>query len=258
MKLIGKIAEIWRYPVSSLAGERIASACLTIGGVVDDRQFGLIDGETGLPAAPEKHARWRKALLLKANGVAGQLPTITFPDGLCRPVDDQALNGMLSGYFGFDAVLAAHEAIDGYPDFPRTEQRHPHFPVHVLTTASLRRIAEVRQTDAVDVRRFRPTVLIETGEASGFVEKNWIGHSLRLGAVRLRAEEETTRCGITFIAQPEIEDDPEVLRSILRHNKRHLGINCTVDATGTLHVGDEVFSDDTPAQALSSAPAPTR
>ncbi|QDM17292.1 MOSC domain-containing protein [Tardiphaga sp. vice352] len=258
MKLIGRIAEIWRYPVSSLAGERVASASLTMDGVVDDRQFGLIDGETGLPAAPEKHARWRTALHLQAHSIAGQLPTITFPDGLCRPVDDRALNGLLSDYFGFDAVLAAHEAIDGYTDFPRTGQRHPHFPVHVLTTASLRRLAEVRQTDAIDVRRFRPTVLIETVQATGFVEKNWIGQSLRLGAVGLRAEEETTRCGITFIAQPGVEDDPEVLRSILRHNKRHLGINCTVDVTGTLNEGDDVFIDDTPDQALSSAPAPAR
>ena len=258
MKLIGRIAELWRYPVSSLAGERVASASLTTGGVVEDRLFGLVDGETGLPAAPEKHARWRKALHLQARSVAGQLPTITFPDGTCCPVDDRALDEMLSDFFGFDAVLAAHETIDGYPDFPRTGQRHPHFPVHALTTASLRRLAEVRQTDAVDVRRFRPTVLIETVEASGFVEKNWIGHSLRFGTVGLRAEEETTRCGITFIEQPGVEDDPEVLRSILRHNKRHLGINCTVDAPGTLHVGDEVFIDDTPAQALSSASALAR
>lgn len=258
MTLIGRIAELWRYPVSSLAGERVESVSLTAGGVIDDRQFGLIDAETGLPAAPEKHARWRKALHLQAHSVAGQLPTITFPDGLCRAVDDRALNGMLSDYFGFETVLAAHEAIEGYPDFPRTGQRHPHFPVHALTTASLRRVAEVRQIDAVDVRRFRPTVLIETVEASGFIEKNWIGHGLRLGAVGLRVEEETTRCGVTFIEQPGVEDDPEVLRSILRHNKRHLGVNCTVDATGTLHVGDEVFIDDTSAQALSSTSALAR
>lgn len=258
MKLIGRIAELWRYPVSSLAGERVASVSLTTSGVVDDRLFGLIDGETGLPAAPEKHARWRGALHLQANHVAGQLPTITFPDGRCLAVDDRALNTMLSDHFGFDAILACHEAIDGYPDFPRTSQRHPHFPVHILTTASLRRLAEVRQVDAVDVRRFRPTVLIETFDASGFVEKNWIGQSLRLGEVGIHAEEETTRCGITFIAQPGVEDDPEVLRSILRHNKRHLGINCTMEATGTLKVGDDVFIHDAPAQAVSSAPAAAR
>ena len=241
MKPVGRIAEIWRYPVCSLGGERVASASLTTAGVVEDRRFSLIDGETGLPAAPEKHARWRTALYLQARCVAGKLPTITFPDGQCRPVDDPSLNGMLSDYFGFATVVAAHEAIDGHPDFPRTAYRHAHFPIHVLTTASLQRLAEVRQVEAIDVRRFRPTVLIETDTAGRFVEKQWVGQSLRLGLVGAQATEETTRCGMTFIAQPGVDDDPEVLRSILRHNKRHLGLNCTIDGVGTLHEGDDVL-----------------
>jgi len=240
LKQVGRIAEIWRYPVSSLGGERLASVTLTAAGVDGDRQFALIDSATGVPAAPEKHVRWRKALQLQAHSVVGQLPIIRFPDGQCRPVDDRALSEVLSDYFGFPAAVAAHEPVDGHPEFPRTGHRHAHFPMHVLTTASLQRLAELRQVATVDVRRFRPTVLIDTA-ADGFVEKQWIGRGLSLGGVGLQAMEETTRCGMTFIAQPEVEEDPDILRTILRHNKRHLGINCTIDRVGSLHEGDDVF-----------------
>jgi len=200
----------------------VASTIVSVDGLVNDRRFTLIDAETGAPAAPEKHVRWRKALHLEARWGAGKMPTIAFPDGTCLAVNDGALNAMLS-------------------DYPRTEYRHAHFPMHVLTTASLQRLAELRQVDAVDVRRFRPTVLIDTGDARGFVEKQWVGRSLRVGAVAVQAIEETTRCGMTFVAQPGVADDPEILRTILRNNKRHLGINCNVGGAGFFHEGDEVF-----------------
>jgi uncharacterized protein YcbX len=254
---IGRITEIWRYPISSLGGERIASTIVTDAGIVGDRQFALVDDATGVPAAPEKHARWRKALHLQARCVAGELPTITFPDGPCCAVNDRALNALLSDYFEFAVAIAANGPIDGHPDFRRTEHRHMHFPIHVLTTASLQHVAELRQVEAVDVRRFRPTVLIETGDIRGFAEKQWIGQSLHLGAVALRAVEETTRCGMTFIPQPGIEDDPEILRTILRNNRRHLGLNCSVESIGTLQEGDDV-SVGTSDYALASAGAASR
>jgi len=243
VKLVGRITEIWRYPVSSLGGERLAGASLTAAGIPGDRQFALIDADTRQPAAPEKHARWRKALHLQAQCVAGALPTISFPDGQRYPVDDPALNGMLSDYFGFAAAVAAHQPVDGQPDFPRTAHRHAHFPAHVLTTASMTRLAELRQVESVDVRRFRPTVLIDT-DAVGFVEKQWVGHRLRIGGAGLQAIEETTRCGMTFIEQPGVADDPDILRTILRHNKRHFGINCAVDRFGSVQEGDDVALAD--------------
>ena len=244
LTVVGRILEIWRYPVSSLGGEQLSFADVSTAGVADDRRFGLIDPISGMPAAPEKHARWRDALHLQARSVAGHLPDIVFPDGQCCSVSDPLLNARLSDYFGFPVAIAAHQPIDGYSHFPHAPYRHEHFAIHVLTTSSLTRLAELRQVDTVDVRRFRPTVLIDTNDTSGFVEKTWIGKELHLGAVALHAKEETTRCGMTFISQPGVEDDPEILRTILRNNKRHLGINCSVAIGGRLRVGDSLRVGD--------------
>ena len=113
--------------------------------------------------------------------------------------------------------------------------------MNLLTTASLEHLGRIRQVAAVDGRRFRPTVLIETSSGSGFLESQWVGRRLRLGAISLKAQEHTKRCGVTFISQPGLEEDPEIPRSTLRHNRRNLGIYCSIDGTGTLQPGDELL-----------------
>lgn len=245
LDLVGRVAEIWRYPVSSIGGECIASAQLSAIGVAGDRLFGLIDAATGAPAFPEKDPRWRNALHLAAKTVADDLPAISFPHGNSYSLNEPDLKSALSEYFGFAAAVATY-AHSGRADFPITHYRHQHFAAHVLTTASLRHLATLGNVDAVDCRRFRPNILIEPNSGSGFVEDRWIGRRLRLGAVHLIAQEETKRCGVTFISQPGIDESPEVLRNILRYNKRNFGIYCAVDNVGTVHVGDEVFIEDGP------------
>src|SRR5579863_7057542 len=44
---VGTVAELWRFPVKSMAGERLEAAELTPGGIVGDRAYALIDVETG-------------------------------------------------------------------------------------------------------------------------------------------------------------------------------------------------------------------
>jgi len=53
----GKVAELWRYPVSSMAGEQLAVARVEPGGIAGDRIWGVLDEATGRIASPgrEKH-----------------------------------------------------------------------------------------------------------------------------------------------------------------------------------------------------------
>jgi uncharacterized protein len=241
LRLVGRVFEIWRYPVSSVGGERLSRANLRSDGVEGDRQYGLIDAATGMPAVPEKDIRWRKALHLEACYSDSGVPAIIFPDGRRVSTNDELLNDILSDYFGFATVIAAYQHTLGHCDFPLTHFRHRHFPLHLLTTASLRHLSDLCQTSAIDSRRFRPNVLIEADKDSGFVETGWIGQRLRLGSLELMAEEDTKRCGVTFVSQPGLKEDPEILRNILRNNKRNLGIYCSIALTGTIALGDEVF-----------------
>jgi uncharacterized protein YcbX len=253
------VVEIWRYPVSSVGGERVPDASLTAAGVAGDRQYALMDRASGRPAAPENDARWRKSLQLQARSVAGtcpaeSLPVMTFPAGDAYPLNDPALNDVLSDYFGFAVAVGAYAnaAIDA--GFPAIRNRYRPSALHLLTTASLGHLAALRQGGAIDSRRFRPTVLIETAEAGGFLENAWIGRRLRLGDIAMTGTEPTKRCGITLISQPGIHEDPEILRTILRHNARNFGIHCAIEAAGSIRLGDELFIA-AQAQTLSQARA---
>ncbi|WP_164844744.1 MOSC N-terminal beta barrel domain-containing protein [Brucella pituitosa] len=74
---IGRVREVWRYPVSSLGGETLASITVSPEGIAGDRRFALFDPETGLAAAPEKGnalasrpLHHRLATALRASGAA--------------------------------------------------------------------------------------------------------------------------------------------------------------------------------------------
>lgn len=240
MTAIGNVIEIWRYPTSSIGGELIAQARLTPAGVHNDRRYALIDAATGMPAAPERELRWRPALNIISTTPPGDVPVLHFPDGLVLPLDDLQINQHLSGYFGFPVMVAVHEP---YGQYPVTRPRYLHAPVHLVTTASLQHMAALRNGEPLDSRRFRPNFVVRNADDRGFAEDAWTGARFRLGEVVLEVKEQTKRCGVTFIAQPGLPEDPDILRSIVRNNKRHFGVYATVERAGTVRLGDDLVRE---------------
>ena len=86
--LVGTVAEIWRYPVKSMAGERVATSAITAAGVDGDRRSALRDVETGKIISAKRPARWGQ-LLDYAATVEGSGVEVTTPHGerikLMRP-----------------------------------------------------------------------------------------------------------------------------------------------------------------------------
>lgn len=232
LELLGIIREIWRHPVSSTGGEQLTSVEIDKGGIAGDRSWCIADANTGQPAAPEKEVRWRPILFLQSRLLSG-MPEIGFPDGMWAAVDSKHLDAKLSMHFGFDVLARPYEK-------PATRRYDPS-PLHLLTTGSLDRLATLLGENSMDSRRFRPTVLLETSGDTGFLEKFWIGQKLQIGQVTARADGETKRCGMTLVAQPGLSENPEILRTILRQNRRNLGIYCTVDAPGRITLGDPAY-----------------
>jgi len=115
------------------------------------------------------------------------------------------------------------------------------FPVHVLTTASLRALTERNPAAHFDRRRFRPNLLLEpVGGASGLLEIGWCGQRLRVGAAVLSIAMPAMRCCMTTHAVDELEKDPSVLRTIVRDADQNLGVYATVEQAGAVAVGDQV------------------
>jgi uncharacterized protein YcbX len=115
------------------------------------------------------------------------------------------------------------------------------YPIHVLTTSSLRAMESFNATAVWDVRRFRPNFLIETADGiEGLVETRWRGQHLRLGELVLKCEMPTVRCGMTTHAQANLPKDPSVLRSIVKDAEQNLGIYASVVSAGRVAVNNTV------------------
>lgn len=245
MKTIGRVAELWRYPVSSVGGQPLQQIQVTPGGISGDRRFALFDPENGLAAAPEREPRWRAALFLQAlRDEDARLPQLRFPDGEAFWLDDSRLAARLKSHFGFAVGIGAYGGLDDGADmrFPIVSNRYAPAALHLVTSASLRHLADMAAVPLPDHRRFRPSILIETTEGGSFLENTWIGHEITIGSTLVSVTEPTRRCGMTMIAQPEFDEQPEILRGIMRHNARNLGVYATVKSRVTIGVGDPVYA----------------
>lgn len=123
------------------------------------------------------------------------------------------------------------------------------FPLSVLTTSTLAQFSEHQPQSNFDQRRFRMNVIVDT-EQTGFVENGWIGQALGIGdAVKINVAMPDARCVMTTLAQAELPQDIDVLRTIVRHNRLQLGdigkfpcagVYAVIATPGTIRVGDTV------------------
>lgn len=288
---VGVVAELWRFPVKSMAGEALETAELTDGGVVGDRAYALIDVATGHVVSAKSVRLFPGILDCKARFVeppqAGRAPPpvrIELHDGSVAVGEGGQADEALSALFG-RAVRLAHNA----PEDFTIDQHHPDvegadpsghrnvtvqqklgaaffaeagapspvaataffdlFPMSVITTSTLRRLAELQPETGFDARRFRMNLVVETPEA-GFVENDWVGHSLSIGREgALSIAMPDPRCVMTTLAQGDLIQDTEILRALVRHNRLAVagsglfpcaGVYAVVTSPGAIRIGDEV------------------
>ncbi len=273
MSIAGSLRALHRYPVKSMAGEALTEVrVLADHGVQGDRVFAVMDRESGRVASGKHPRRWagllgHAARLVEAGpGDARRgRAEITLADGTNCNSADEDVDAVLSHALGRDVRLidtpppqaVYDEATPGVAD-GRGEPLavgagvgtfFDFAPIHLVTTASLDRLAQLRPASSFDVRRFRPNFVIDTGEASGFVENAWVGQVLAIGdEVRLCVTFPCPRCVMTTLAQGELTADPEVLRTVAANNRQvfallaqkrpTVGVYATVLRGGTLRVGD--------------------
>jgi uncharacterized protein YcbX len=115
------------------------------------------------------------------------------------------------------------------------------FEIHALTTASLEEIARLSPDSHIDVRRFRPNLVIKSPEGmAGLPEHAWSGRELRIGGVRLRAVRGMMRCAMVTWGQDDLPKDTSIMRTLVRETGHELGSALSVLAPGEVSIGDPV------------------
>jgi uncharacterized protein YcbX len=205
------VVSIWRYPVKSLAGERVASAQLTALGVPGDRIIQVV-GPEGVRTARRHYRLLGLRGTLDADGRA-------LIDG--RPWDHPDALGWVREAAGPDAWLA-HDEGPGRFDV---------LPLLVATDGAVAAFGR-------DVRRLRPNIVI--GGVEGLAEFGWEGAELHIGDAVIGIDSRRGRCPMTTVDPDTLDRDPEVLREIGRRFGGRLALNAEVIVPGRIHVGDSV------------------
>ncbi len=232
MTLSGTVRELWRYPVKSMLGERGERLWLDQRGVIGDRIYAIRD-EAGKFGSGKTTRRFRRinGLLGFRAVYDGDVPLITFPDGATLRGDDPAIHAALSAPLDLPVTLSREAEIS-------------HFDagsLHLVTTASLRTLGASLGEGALEGRRFRPNILIET-EADGFPEDGWVGRDFAVGDARLRVAGRTERCVMVTLAQDELPSAPRILRAAVHANAACVGVYARVVTPGAIRIGDPIIA----------------
>jgi len=116
--------------------------------------------------------------------------------------------------------------------------------ISVIALDTVREIARLAGR-SLDVRRFRPNVVVRLLRSVPFQEDEWLGGVLSFGegddapAVAVTTRDE--RCSMVNLDPDSASPAPEVIKAILRANQNHAGIYGAVTRIGRLAVGQTIL-----------------
>ncbi len=275
-RMIGKVAELWRYPVKSMLGERLAATTVTLRGFAGDRAWALRDAASGRILSAKKYPKlfeMRAAFEAAPDDDDSAAVRITLPGGATIHAGDPDASEILSdsigckvrierpqprqnnlagidpatvfGEVGIENIVPGMSAATAPDFFPLPEGTFfDSATVHVLASATLEHMRRLAGGNSrFDSRRFRPNIYVETaGAADGFVEDEWLGGMLEVGdTVKISGMKPALRCVMTTHRQDDLDRDPAILRVAAKNHRANVGVFASIGARGSIRVGDPVF-----------------
>jgi len=207
-----KVAQIWRYPVKSMAGEPLQKTTLDSLGIAGDRVVHIENSRRQLITA-RTHPR-----------LLGHRATL---DAAGEPLVDGKL------WTDPHVLRQVVEIVGPGARIVRDESaaRFDVLPLLVATDGAITAFGH-------DGRRLRPNIVV--GGVEGLAERSWPGRSLRIGKVVIGVQDLRGRCVMTTFDPDTLKQDRHVLKDIASKFEGKLALNCYVIQGGEIHIGDDV------------------
>jgi MOSC domain-containing protein len=219
------VAELWRYPVKSMAGERLREVRITPLGLDGDRVVHVENARGRVVTARTHPKLLGHHAVLDAQGD----PLV---DG--RAWTDPSVTAQIERIVGGGARLVR----DGGAG------RFDILPLLVATDGAIAAFG-------YDGRRLRPNLVI--GGVQGLEERTWEGKSLQIGDVLIALADLRGRCVMTTFDPDTLAQDHRVLRSIVDRFGGRFALNAAVVRAGSLREGDRVDLVEATERAVVSA-----
>lgn len=267
------VRSLWRYPVKSMMGEELNQAEVINSGFVGDRVYALRDSSTGKIASAKHPDKWGGLLNWRAwfdqsRFVSEAIPSVNvmLPSGQLVNSNQQNVDTILSN--GLERTVNLTSRGERSSSVERVDPFNPtvisdigpfmmegsfadYAALHLVTSSTIARLQELYPAGDFEVSRFRPNILVESGNSkASFTENEWVGRILSIGReVRLQITDPCPRCLIPTLPQGDLSGDPQILRTIAEHNRPSVpvldgenlpsvGVYGFVISGGTVHCGD--------------------
>ena len=207
-----KVAQIWRYPVKSMAGEPLNHARIGPLGIEGDRVVHVENAQGHVITARAHHRLLGHHVTLNESG-------------------EPLVGGLL---WGDPKVRTDVEDIVGPGARLIRDDSSDRFDVLPLLVATDGAIASFGR----DGRRLRPNLVI--GGVEGLAERSWPGQCLHIGDAIIGIQDLRGRCVMTTFDPDSLKQDRQVLTDIVRRFGGTLALNCYVIRGGEIRVGDRV------------------
>lgn len=273
------LSQIWVYPVKSMVGGRVQQCSLNELGIVGDRLWAVRDVENGGIRGAKKLGGLMKLSASFVKG--SDDVEISLPDGAVVRSGDANVHALVSQAIGVQVQLEALRPatdLDHYrrgapssddmmeelrnvfgrdideplPDFSVFPPEVMEFesppgtyydcwPLMIMSTSAVRSMQEALPDSQIDIRRFRPSLVVDTGDQTGHPEFAWAGKTARIGECEIEFQSACPRC---VMVTREISDDLPADRAILRHIVRDLdqnvGVYAKVTKLGSIKTTDQL------------------
>lgn len=232
---VGHVVGLWRYPVKSMAGEALPDAEISWHGLAGDRRWAFVRNDVPQSGFPWFTLRERpdmgryRASFAEPGRPDASATTVQTPSGAVFDVADPALGAELQTG-GLRAIKNNRGAFDT-------------FPLSLVTVQSIARLGET-VGETLDVRRFRPNILVAAADATPFAEDEWVGSILCIGTLRMRVDKRDGRCVVIGIDPDTGARNPAILRTVAQDRQGCLGVYGTVATPGRIAIDDPVFVDE--------------
>jgi uncharacterized protein len=234
--IVGKVVEITRYPVKSMAGEPMSAAAIDWQGIEGDRQYSLYrtadKGRFPWLSGRDfsKLVTYRARFRDPADPRASPVDVLT-PDGASLALDDPGLLAEIGE--GAGRALGLIQSGRGLADA---------MPASIISTATHAALDEAHGAP-LDRRRFRANILIE----SDVRESEWCGRRLRFGepdGAELLVADAIPRCALITIDPDTGVRDPAVMRTVARQFANLIGVYAMPARPGIVRLGDIAYLGD--------------